>query len=411
MRDYSQNGEQASILNYFTNHHPRHRYLVDVGAFGGQSSNTMALLNGGWSGLLIDANPLRVNTIVRDFHGLDIRVVCVGIVGESPGMGEIHMHMVDEHCSLKKDWQPQSRAEWSVTIATMTLQDVLDSCDVPCDFDFLSIDAEGMDESIMTSFLRDGAYRPKLIVTEDASYKDADSVFEKYGYTCILKVGGNLMFEQVADGGIESFSQDKEDLVVWEYFQSQSPRNRFLVDVGACQKEQSNTWSILNEGWSGILIDADPEKEDWLKRDFAGMDVEIVICGVGDKDCQMDFHENKNSGSSSFLPTWDVEHRTGNIRQLRVRPLKDILSEYLVPEDFDYLSIDAEGMDSLILENLFETSDYRPGIIVTECGLVPVHERNEFFEKFGYELFRRTHVSGNWYSNLIYCQTAHRRDS
>jgi FkbM family methyltransferase len=203
-----------------------------------------------------------------------------------------------------------------------------------------------------------------------------------------------------------SYSQDLEDLVVLKYFQQHPPKYKFLVDVGACQKMGSNTWGFLEMGWRGVVIDADYTKTERLKEDAKGLDVEIVISGVSDRICEMPLFENQNSGSSSFIPDWDCAGRTGRKMMVWMRKLAHILDEKNVPKDFDYLSIDTEGMDHLILVALFEGSEYRPQIIVSELGTTPFEERNAFFAKFGYSFLRQTSVSGGIYSNLIYHRIA-----
>lgn len=199
-----------------------------------------------------------------------------------------------------------------------------------------------------------------------------------------------------------SYSQDVEDLVVFKYFQGRAPKHRFLVDVGACQKFGSNTWGFLEMGWRGVVIDADYTKNERLKEDAKELDVEVVMCGVSDHNCLMPLFENQNSGSSSFIPDWDCAGRTGRKMMVWMRTLPSILDEKNVPKDFDYLSIDTEGMDHLILVSLFETSEYRPQVIVTEQGTTPFEERNAFFAKHGYAFLQQTSVGGGIYSNLIY---------
>ncbi len=199
---------------------------------------------------------------------------------------------------------------------------------------------------------------------------------------------------------IQSMSHDREDLIVWDYFQKHLPRHRYLVDVGAAQKMLSNTWAILNQGWTGLLIDADPRTEELMRRDFSGMDVKIVICGVAHGEFEADFYDNKVRQSSSFVSSWDTAGRTGRKWKLRVRPLADILDEHLVPKDFDYLSVDTEGMDNLILSKMLNESHYRPQVIVTEKG--KEKNRTKFFEHFGYRLLAHTHKEAGLYSNLIY---------
>ncbi len=199
--DYSQWGEQVIVLEYFKGKGIEEGYLVDVGAFGSKSSNVLALLQQGWEGLLVDANPSRLDKMVRGFYGLAVQLVSVAIVGRDPGMRKLYMHVVDEHCSLDKNWKSETQARWSVWVSALTLADVLRQCKVPQDFALLSIDVEGLDEEVMTAFLKDGAFKPLLIVTEAAHYSDAEMLFKKYGYDLLARTGkegpANFIFERV----------------------------------------------------------------------------------------------------------------------------------------------------------------------------------------------------------------------
>jgi FkbM family methyltransferase len=196
-RDYSQHEVQKIIFQYFTEHPPKHRLLVDVGAYGKDMSNTFALLKHGWKGLLIEAHPARLKTIEKDFAGLDVEILSIGI-SDRRGKLPFYIHTVAGHDSFMPDWLPASAGHEKISVETYPLKDVLEEKNFPKDFDLLSVDTEGMDETIMKKFFTDSDFRPSLIITECTSYKDAAALFNQHGYSQIAFQGapgfGELIF-------------------------------------------------------------------------------------------------------------------------------------------------------------------------------------------------------------------------
>jgi FkbM family methyltransferase len=195
-------------------------------------------------------------------------------------------------------------------------------------------------------------------------------------------------------------SQHGEYVFLERWFKVNAPVHKFVVDVGALGRMYSNSWGLLKAGWKGLLIDADPGRMGAIKMEFSRLDVEIVNVGVGDADAEMDLHLHNALGHNSFLADWYPDTATDKTVKVKVRPLADILREWNVPLDFDLLSVDTEGMDEVIMKALFATSEYRPGVVVTEC--TSYREPDELFGAAGYEFVRRT---GNpAYGNLIYAR-------
>lgn len=198
-RNFSQHGDQEIIFEYFSKHPPLYERLVDVGAFGRDMSNSFALLELGWKGLLIEPNPDRVQVIKEEFKGLDVEVLNIGIsddVGELP----LHLHSELGHDSFDSDWHLPDKTGKVLTVPVQPLSKVLGEKGLPYNFDLLSIDAEGWDERIIKYLFAKSRFRPTLVVTECTSYADAEGLFGSYGYELIARTGnpdyGNLIFAQ-----------------------------------------------------------------------------------------------------------------------------------------------------------------------------------------------------------------------
>jgi FkbM family methyltransferase len=181
----SQHGEAEFVDSFFAGKPPKHRFFVDVGAFGRGLSNTWSLAKEkGWKGVLVEANPERIPELRREFEGADV-VVVAGAAGGDWDVSCLHLHTVQYHNSLRKDWYENTRTGKSVFVVVAPLASMLVSCGAPVDFDFLSVDTEGMDETVMRGLFGDGMYRPALVATESTSYADADGFFKGNGYDLV----------------------------------------------------------------------------------------------------------------------------------------------------------------------------------------------------------------------------------
>jgi len=198
-RFYSQHGEESILIDYFTINSPKYKYLVDVGAYGKELSNTFALLNFGWHGLLIEANPSRIPIIQNDFKNLDVKIINNAIT-PYPENTYLYINSVSGNDSLLSTWHLGTRTKKRVKVIPRTLSDVLLENSTPLDFDLLSIDIEGMDFCVMEHLFNHSLYRPDIIITEIDSYEKPLSFFSHFGYYLYRVVGspqdGNLIFKR-----------------------------------------------------------------------------------------------------------------------------------------------------------------------------------------------------------------------
>lgn len=147
-------------------------------------------------------------------------------------------------------------------------------------------------------------------------------------------------------------------------------QHQLIVDVGARGRQGSNSFNLLSDfGWKGLLIEANPMLIDSIHQEFEGLNFEIVNCAVGEQNEIRPFYIGVNDDVSSLLP--DHAQVWGELRgsvEVVVRRLADILDEHDVPNDFDILSLDIEGLDVRVLNDLVENSAYRPRIVVIEAS-------------------------------------------
>ena len=172
--------------------------------------------------------------------------------------------------------------------------------------------------------------------------------------------------------------------------------HRFVVDVGARGRMRSNSYDLMRHfGWSGLLIEANPRLIDAIQKEFSGLDFTLLNLAVSDHAGSATFFIGVNDDVSSLdektAQGWG--NITGKV-EVTVAKLGDVLIRQKIPYDFDLLSIDIEGEDVKVLNNLIRSSSFRPKWVIVE---VP-HQSNSSFEnlnlseavKSEYKIFDQT---------------------
>lgn len=144
-----------------------------------------------------------------------------------------------------------------------------------------------------------------------------------------------------------------------------------VVDVGVHRREGSNSYDLMRWlGWRGLLIEANAGLNDQINREFAGLDYRMVNVAVSDYVGTAQFHIGNTDGVSSL----HADHArqfgpTVTTLTVPVDRLPLILKRENIPLRFGLLSIDIEGEDITVLNDLIRRSDYRPDWIIFEHAL------------------------------------------
>ena len=167
--DYSQYGQALILEQLIATDTPS--VLVDIGANDGVcGSNSRALLEKGWTGVLVEPLPRVFEKLKRNssqFPEVTILQVAVSherghapiFIGRDGDLGQLS--------SLSQDPLLLSAlSEQVIQVPTVPLADVLAAHRVPEDFGVLLIDTEGWDLNILQG-LEHTSKRPRIIVTED----------------------------------------------------------------------------------------------------------------------------------------------------------------------------------------------------------------------------------------------------
>jgi FkbM family methyltransferase len=152
------------------------------------------------------------------------------------------------------------------------------------------------------------------------------------------------------------YSAADEERIIHEYFGDK--RGRYL-EIGAFDgKAASNTRALLDRGWSGVAVEPNPEVFLRLRDEVEGYPVQCVNTAIGPEDEVGLFYYWPGNAAASG--TFDVSSRD---EARRVRKIGQAREMYLpvtsvatlvgqFPGPYDFLSLDAEGMDLRILHAL-----------------------------------------------------------
>ena len=153
------------------------------------------------------------------------------------------------------------------------------------------------------------------------------------------------------------YSQNNEQDIILSYFQSKL-RKGFFLDIGANDGQTlSNTYALQLQEWKGVLIEP---SEEAFNRIITYPSVHKYNVAIGTEDGHCTFHEmgnHLNAGDVSLLSTikktelkrWPgVEFKE---RMTEVWTYKTLLKHSPL-KFFDFISIDAEGVDYEILEQI-----------------------------------------------------------
>jgi FkbM family methyltransferase len=210
---YSQDGEDMVLRRMFEGR--RSGFYVDVGAHHPfRFSNTCYFHRLGWRGINIDPNPDAI-TAFRRARPSDSNV-CVGVADVTSTIAyhifnEPALNTFDTRLAVERARLPGYRLLETRSVPVRRLEDLLAE-HLPPDgkIDFLSIDVEGMDLSVLRS--NDwGRFRPGILLVEaheravSGIEHDPINIFAvAIGYRLIAKTLNTLIYEDTSGLGVSS---------------------------------------------------------------------------------------------------------------------------------------------------------------------------------------------------------------
>lgn len=167
----------------------------------------------------------------------------------------------------------------------------------------------------------------------------------------------------------DSWSQAGEDILVEYLFGLRKITTPVCLDIGAYHPVfANNTYKFYQKGSSVVNVDANPAAIALFKT-FRPTDVNLNL-GVGKEAGSFDFYimddEALNTFSSEEKDSLlNMGKKLTKTLKIEMLPVNEIIKRYFAGEAPDFISIDAEGVDTEIIAS-FDFEKYAPKVICIE---------------------------------------------
>ena len=187
-------------------------------------------------------------------------------------------------------------------------------------------------------------------------------------------------------------SHAAEEKLVREFFGGETAG--FFVDVGANHPtEGSQTWHLEQAGWTGVLIEPQPDLAAFLTTSRKAKVFATACSSPENAGQSLPFHVDGGRSAldrDRMAPGADASY----VIVVPTRTLDSVLEEADAPVPIDLLSIDVEGHETEVLSG-FDFNRWQPLLILIEdhVGNLKTHR---CLKRAGYRLVRRFGNNG-WY--------------
>lgn len=175
----------------------------------------------------------------------------------------------------------------------------------------------------------------------------------------------SIFFKSISEKKV-SYSYGGIDSLVTNIFKNH--KNGFYVDIGCGHPIKNNNTYLLNKkGWKGINIDLDEENIN-LFNIYRNHDENIKIAVSDDnKEVDLYFYHSKSAINTISKEAADYQNaKVSSLKKIKSKTLNEILDNSKFKNiKIDFLSIDVEGSELLVLKN-FNFKKYSPKVIVVE---------------------------------------------
>ena len=188
------------------------------------------------------------------------------------------------------------------------------------------------------------------------------------------------------------FPYQVEDRLKAEFFDTSD--QGFFVEVGANEPQRgSQSWQFEQAGWSGVLVEPQPDLAESLRRTRRAHVVAAACSSPANAGRSMTLHVlgPHSSLERELVVTGVVAQTTIDVP---VRTLDEILEEARAPSPIDFVSIDVEGHEVDVLCG-FDLARWQPRLVLIEDHVTNL-ATHRALTRAGYRLIRRTGLNG-WY--------------
>jgi FkbM family methyltransferase len=193
MSSYSQYGEDTYILSVCP---PNGKYL-DIGACWPKDlSNTRALYERGWHGVLVEPSPGPLRQLIQEYGQSDRVQIIAGMVSRTPGLHR--MTMTDDAVSTESDavrttWADVGGYYGAAWVPAVSVAEIMRQFGP---FGFVDIDAEGTSVEILDDFLATGARPTCICVEHDGEIVKVERMAKWAGYGVLHINGTNMVLSK-----------------------------------------------------------------------------------------------------------------------------------------------------------------------------------------------------------------------
>jgi FkbM family methyltransferase len=211
-----------------------------------------------------------------------------------------------------------------------------------------------------------------------------------------------------------SYAQAGEDIIIDVLFMDVGLSHPSYLELGTNHpKMGNNTYKFYRKGSRGVLVEAAPSLIPVIRR-LRPKDTVLNI-GVGNKSGEsLKFYEFACSGMNTFDEN-EAKIRSENghkVKQTTTVPIlsvNDILASHCSRTP-DFLSIDIEGLDLMVLKSLDWEKYPIPVVCVETCLFSNTHIRGQdkeipsYMESIGYFAYGNTYINTifvrrSWFDN------------
>lgn len=162
-----------------------------------------------------------------------------------------------------------------------------------------------------------------------------------------------------------------------------------IVDIGAHHpKEISNSWPFINElNWRAILVEPNPDSFKQINEYYKDNNrVKVVEVALYKEEGYAKLKLTDGcSGYGSLINNKHAASQQQKVYEIEVETItpKQLIDRYKI-KDVGLLTVDVEGLDTIILSEWMNNSEVRPQVIITESSIWD-NGKEEMLKGYGYE--------------------------
>ena len=162
----------------------------------------------------------------------------------------------------------------------------------------------------------------------------------------------------------KTYSQSGEDIFIDNYMKENKLKKGRYVDLGAFHPiKYSNTLLLFKNGWSGVNVDLNQTAIDYFN--IMRPNDKNICCAISNKEKQVKVFINSifsplNSISKSHAIKLNFASNNNQSFLIKTKKFNPIIKK-----NFDFLNIDIEGMDYVVLKSI-NFRRYTPKLICIE---------------------------------------------